>query len=60
MEAAVEAALGGHDLGEWQPQENGYQAACRVCGATTWVGEKGLRYSLLADVCVGLGRQQQI
>lgn len=53
LEAAAEAALGGHNLGEWVVVENGWQAACLLCGQTTWIGENGLRYSLLADRCDG-------
>lgn len=53
MEAAVEAALGGHDLAQWQQVENGWQAACKLCQATIWIGENGLRYSLLEDSCSG-------
>ena len=29
LEAQVEAALGGHDIGPFEEVENGYQAACR-------------------------------
>jgi hypothetical protein len=53
MEAAVEAALGGHDLGQWEHTESGYQAGCKLCQATTWVGGNGLRYTLLEDSCPG-------
>jgi hypothetical protein len=51
MEAMAEAALGGHELGQWEVVENGYQATCQRCGMTTWLGNEGLRYSLLADSC---------
>lgn len=53
VEAMVEAALGGHELGIWEPVEGGYQATCRGCGMTSWMGNTGLRYSLLEDVCEG-------
>lgn len=52
IEAAAEAALGGHDLGQWQQVENGWQATCRLCEFTVWVGDDGMRYSLLEDECV--------
>ena len=53
LEAMVEAALGGHELGHWEQVENGLQAACQLCEMTTWIGETGLRYSLLEDSCPG-------
>ena len=53
LEAAVEASLGGHDLSHWQQVENGWQATCRLCQATLWVGENGLKYSLLENSCSG-------
>lgn len=51
LEAMAEAALGGHELGEWEPVRNGWQAACKRCQATTWIGENGLRYRLLGESC---------
>ena len=54
LEAQATAALAGHDLGPFEPVDpeiGGYQAACRRCGKTVWVGEVGLLYSLLADIC---------
>ena len=56
LEAQVEAALGGHNLAPWESTENGYQAVCQLCQASTWVKTNGLRYSLLANTCPGLGR----
>jgi len=56
LEAQVTAALAGHDLGPFEPVDNtagGYQAACRRCGKTVWVGESGLMYSLLGEGCEG-------
>lgn len=53
IEAAVEAVLGGHELERWQQVETGWQATCKLCDATVWVGENGLGYSLLADSCAG-------
>lgn len=51
LEAMAEAALGVHDLSEWEEVENGWQARCGRCGRTTWIGENGLRYGLLEDTC---------
>lgn len=51
LEAMAEAALGGHDLGEWEEVENGWQARCGRCDKTIWIGNEGLRYSMLEDFC---------
>ena len=51
LAAMAEAALGGHDLGEWELVDNGYQARCLQCSMTSWVGHDGVRYSLLEDEC---------
>ena len=53
LQAQVNAALAGHDIGPFDEVDNGYQAACRRCGQTVWVGESGLLYSLLGDACGG-------
>ena len=59
LELAVNAAGSGHDLGPFEPvtdsdgNPGGYQAVCRRRGLSAWVGESGLRYSLLDDVCPG-------
>lgn len=53
LEALAEAALGGHELTTFEAVENGYQAVCIQCGATSWVGPQGLRYSLLENICPG-------
>lgn len=53
LESAVEAALGCHELGEWEQVEDGWQARCQLCQVTTWVGDNGLKYSLLEDTCPG-------
>jgi len=53
LAAMAEAALGSHDLGSWEPVDNGYQAGCLKCRMTSWVGPDGVRYSLLADECPG-------
>jgi len=53
LEAQVTAALAGHDIGPFDEVGNGYQAACRRCGNTVWVGESGLLYSLLGEACGG-------
>ena len=53
LEAAVEAALQGHELGEWeQVDDTGHEweARCRVCGRTTFVSET-VRYSVLGEIC---------
>jgi len=53
LETQVNAALSGHDIGPFEPVETfegaGYQARCRRCNQTAWVGESGLMYSLLAE-----------
>ena len=54
LESLVEAALQGHDIGPFEPVDSitgGYAAGCRLCGGTTWVGESGIRYSLLDEEC---------
>jgi len=56
LEAQVNAALAGNALGSLKPVVStggGYEAACRRCGKTVWVGENGLLYSLLAERCHG-------
>ena len=53
LEAQVEATLGGHDIGAFETVEDGYQATCKRCGQTSWVGQNGLRHSLLEDACPG-------
>jgi len=55
VEIQVNAALSGHDLGPFEPVESfegaDYQARCRQCDLTAWVGESGLMYSLLGERC---------
>ena len=53
MSIAAGAALAGHDLGGFEAVDDGHQAECRRCGMTAWVGDNGLTYSLLDDVCPG-------
>jgi hypothetical protein len=56
LEAQVNAALQGHDLGPFDDVDTrigGWQAECRRCHMTVWVGESGLMYSLLAETCPG-------
>jgi hypothetical protein len=46
----------GHDLGPFEPVDpeiGVYQAACRRCAKTVWVGDQGLIYSLLGESCAG-------
>lgn len=56
LEILVEASLAGQDLAGFEPvtdrETGGYQARCRRCGQTAWVGEDGLQYSLLEERCV--------
>ena len=50
LESQVNAALAGHDIGPFEDVDTtagGYQAACRRCAKTVWVGDQGLIYSLL-------------
>ena len=54
LEAMVIAALGGHELGVWEPTRRGWQAKCKLCTMTVWVGESAPSYSLLADKCPGV------
>lgn len=53
LEAVVEAALGGHELGQWEEtlSGDGWQADCQHCAGNVWVGRSGVRYSLLKDTC---------
>ena len=54
LEAQVEAPLQGHNLGSFKAVDTitgGYEAGCKFCGLTSWVGDNGLRYSLLEDKC---------
>ena len=59
LDIAASAALAGHDLAGfaavtyYEGDQNGYQAKCRRCGMTAWVGSSGVMYSLLADRCPG-------
>ena len=63
LEIAVNAAAAGHDLTGFEKVDaavglpDGYEARCRKCGRTAWVGDDGLMYSLLdRDRCPGLKR----
>jgi len=45
-------AFSGHDLGPFEPVETvtgGYQAECRKCDKSVWVGDNGVMYSLLGE-----------
>ena len=52
LEAQASAALGGHQLGEWEELEDneGFQATCSACGGSLFVSDSTL-YSILADTC---------
>jgi hypothetical protein len=56
LQAQVEAALSGHDLGPFEPVEEPglmkHQAICRSCGRSVYVSTVAL-YSLLEDECPG-------
>jgi hypothetical protein len=52
LEAQVNAALSGHDIGPFEPVDpriGGWQAECRRCHQTVWVGDSGVMYSLLGE-----------
>lgn len=51
LDAQIEAVFQGHDIGPFEEVENGFMAWCRKCNQTTWVGDNGLRYSLLEERC---------
>ena len=57
LEIAVNAVFGKHDLSGFEAVDaavglpKGFEARCRRCGRTAWVGEEGLSYSLLGDSC---------
>jgi hypothetical protein len=54
LEIQVNAALSGHDLGPFEPVEvltGGYEARCRRCNQSAWVGDSGLMYRLLGQKC---------
>jgi hypothetical protein len=61
LEIAVNAAAAGHDLTGFEKVDEavglpeGYEARCRKCRKTAWVGEDGLTFSLLnAERCPGI------
>lgn len=52
LQIQVDAALQGHDLTCYEVvDERGFQAKCRKCGGTVWVGVSGLIFSVLAESC---------
>ena len=55
LEIQVDAALLNHDLGPFEPVTSvaggGYEAHCRRCDLSAWVGESGLMYSLFDEPC---------
>lgn len=58
LHAQVEAAFQGHDLAAFEPvDERGYEARCRRCKGSVWVGVTGLLYSVLSDRCSGVLEQ---
>ncbi len=57
LEAAVEAALQGHELGAWRQVDQAgrqWEARCKVCGRTMFVSDT-VRYSVLGEHCSELG-----
>jgi hypothetical protein len=52
LDAQAAAALGGHQLGEWEELEDnaGFQTTCSACGGSVFVSASTL-YSILADTC---------
>ena len=59
LEIAVNAAAAGHDLTGFRRvnaavgMPDGYEARCRKCSRTAWVGDNGLVHSLLGNRCKG-------
>jgi hypothetical protein len=54
LEVQVNATLSGHDIGPFElvdPRIGGWQAECRRCGKSVWVGDNGLMYGILAERC---------
>ena len=54
LEIQVNATLSGHDLGPFEPVEvltGGYEARCRNCSQSAWVGDLGIMDSLLEERC---------
>ena len=55
LECMTIAALGDHDLNEWeQVDDTGlkWQSACKKCGLTIYASAQA-KYNLLADTCPG-------
>jgi hypothetical protein len=59
LEIAVSAVFGKHDLSGFEVVDasvgmpEGFEAWCRRCGRTAWVGIDGVAYNLLGDNCGG-------
>jgi hypothetical protein len=54
LSAQVEAALQGHELGEFRPVDGipilGYEAFCSKCALSVWVNDKAV-HSALPEKC---------
>lgn len=56
LETMIKAALGGHDLGQWNFVDNGWRVQCRHCQKIIWIGDhhwSGFVVNHLDDVCNG-------
>ncbi|MCI0558958.1 MAG: hypothetical protein MN733_10715 [Nitrososphaera sp.] len=54
LEAQVVAFFQGHELGVFEPTDDGrgYQAVCRQCGKSVYASDRTL-YSILEEKCPG-------
>jgi hypothetical protein len=57
LESQVNAALAGYDIGPFEPGVSeagrGWQARCRRCDRSVWVGRNRVMYSLLGECFTG-------